>query len=166
MSGGFTGGVNEFLTGADTAPVPQVSSYPPAREAPKTWVAPDVSAQGEIVVHRDRLTAAADMIKNHLPELDAAVQNLEKQLNAFTSLAGWEAGDQIRRNLEDLARACAKYGQRVSNANEQAAEALIQTTTTYQQVEDSNAATAKTLGGDSPGAAASGSSGPASGGWS
>lgn len=166
MSGGFGGAVNEFFTGADTAPTPQVNSSPPAQEAPKTWAAPDVSADQHITVHRDHLTSAADVIKAHLPELDAAVRDVEQQLNAFTSLAGWQAGEQIRQNLEALVQACAKLGQQTSDTHAQAAGALYETAAAYGSAEDANTQAANNVAAPSAGAPASDSSGSANGGWS
>lgn len=149
MTGGFSGAVNEFFTGADTAPTPQVNSYPPQQGPAKTWNAPDVSAPGQLHVNTSHLTTAADVIKAHLPELDAAVQAVNQQINAFGSLAGWQAGQQMKSQLESLVQQCAELGQQTSDTHAQTAAALYDTASTYGDAEDANtqAASNVTSGG-------------------
>lgn len=174
MTGGFSGGVNEFLTGADTAPTPQVNSYPPQQGAPKTWNAPDVSAAGHIHVNTSHLTSAADVIKSHLPELDAAVQAVNQQLSAFGSLAGWQAGEELKSQLESLVQQCERLGRETSETHAETAAALYDTASSYGEAEDSNAraansaasGSATTQGSSASSPPSSGASTPATQEWS
>ena len=164
------GGIGDFLdevvTGAKVAPCPQVNSYPPSMQAPKTWQAPDVSDQGKLTVHRDHLTTAADVIKSYLPELDAAVQAVQAQIGAFDSLSGWQTAEQALGNLIATVQGFAAVGQGTSDAHATTASKLVDTAGAYQDAETNSTQAANGIG-TQPGAGGGGSSGSGSaGGWS
>lgn len=135
---------NEVTSGANTAPTPQVSTSPPAGPLAKTWNAPNVSHPGHLQVNTSHLASAADVIKTRLPDLDEAVNAVTQQLDAFGSLSGWQAGEQMKAQLTALVQQCAALGKEQSNVNAKAALDLTRSAEAYQNNED---ATKKAIGG-------------------
>lgn len=167
-SGGIGGFFDEVFTGANVAPCPQVGSSPPSMQAPKTWQAPDVSGAGQVTVHRDHLTSAADVIKSYLPELDAAIKAVQAQEGAFASLSGWRTAEQALENLVATVQGFAAVGGGTSDAHATTAAKLVASAGAYDQAESSSTHAANGIGGGGPGPAGGGSSsgsGSSSKGW-
>lgn len=143
---GLLDDADAFLTGAHTAPTPQITSTPPAEVQPETWQAPDVSKSGHIVVHRDHLTTASDVLKAHLPELQMWVRNLQQLQGSFDSLAAWPQGQQMCQNLMTLAESFTQVGQQTHDAHADAASNLTDTASTYEAAETDNTQAAKGIG--------------------
>ena len=158
---------DEVTSGANTAPVPQVTSSPPPPVQPRTWTAPAVNASGHITVHHGALTTASDVIKNYVTEIDNAVSEVTSHIMAFDSLMGWDTGASFGGNLQNAVTAFTQAGQDTSQAHADTAGNLQSTAATYGDTETANARLASNIGGGSSPAAPSGSpapSAPASGG--
>lgn len=155
---GLLDAADAFLTGAHTAPTPQITSRPPAEIQPEQWQAPDVSKSGHIVVHRDHLTTASDVLKAHLPELQTMVRSLQELSGNFDCLAAWPQGQQMCQNLMSLVESFTQVGQQTHDAHADAASNLTDTASTYEAAETDNTQAAKGIG--APGASQS-----ASGNW-
>lgn len=137
---------NQVTSGANTAPTPQVNSSPGTAAPPPTWKAPDVSHPGHLQVNTSDLTTASDVIKAHVPELDAAVQAVNEQLSAFTSLSGWTAAEQMRSRLEALVQQCAALAQERSDVQTKAALDLSASADLYREKEAATTKAVKNLG--------------------
>lgn len=160
------GDAKEFLTGANTAPTPQISSRPPGPVQPEAWQAPDVSGQGHVVVHRDHLTSAADVLKAHLPEIREAISAIQQQYGSFDCLAKWPQGQQMCQNLLQMVDGFAQVSQQTHDAHADTASKLVASAGAYDDAETSNTQAANAVGapGGSAGAAPGGSA-PTSGNW-
>lgn len=135
MSNWFESKWNEVTSGANTAPTPQVNSSPPPAPLAKTWQSPDVSHPGHIQVNTSHLTTAADAIKARLPELDEAVNAVKQQMEAFSSLQGWQAAEQTRTRLNALVQQCVALGQEKSDVQTKAALDLSRSADEYREKE-------------------------------
>lgn len=155
---GLFDAADAFLTGAHTAPTPQISSTPPAEVQPEQWQAPDVSNSGQLVVHRDHLTTASDVLKAHLPELQMWVRNLQDLSGNFDCLASWPQGQQMCQNLMTLVESFAQVGQQTHDAHADAASNLTATAGAYEAAETDSTQAANGVG-------TPGGSQPTSGQW-
>lgn len=99
---------------AKTQPTPQVNSKPKPAVQPHQWTAPDVAASGQVTVHHDALTDAADVIKKYVPGLEAAVQEVAARSGAFDSLTTWATGQSFGGNLQAAVVAFQKSGTNTS----------------------------------------------------
>lgn len=135
MGNWFSSEWNQVTSGANTAPTPQVNSSPGTAAPPQTWKSPDVSHPGHLHVNTSDLTSASDVIKAHVPELDAAVQAVNEQLGAFTSLSGWTAAEQMRSRLESLVQQCSALAQERSDVQTKAALDLSASADLYREKE-------------------------------
>lgn len=111
---------NEFgklVSGATTAPTPQVTSRPPAATEPEQWTAPNVDAGGQITVHHGALTDAANVIKKSVPEIESALGKIGSHTGAFGSLMGWATGKAFGGNLEAAVTAFHTAGTQTSEAH-------------------------------------------------
>lgn len=170
---------DEVTSGAHTAPTPQVNSSPPETVQPQVWTAPAVGGSGHITVHRDALVDASDIVRKHLPELDAAINRVNSHSNAFDSLMTWATGSSFGGNLISAVEGFATTSQQTSDAHSAVAQNLSDTAATYEDAESTNTQAARNVGsqptpsggspsGGSPsgGSASGGSSSAASGNWS
>lgn len=133
--GGIVGAGKEFLTGANTWPTPQVTTKPPGPVQPKKFVAPDVSADGQVVVHHEHLTTAADVLRAHLPELQSAVTQIQQYYGSFDCLNGWPQGEQMCQNLMSALDSFIQVGQQTHDAHADTSSKLKATARTYQDAE-------------------------------
>jgi hypothetical protein len=141
------GDAKEFLTGANTAPTPQVTSRPPAEVQPETWQAPDVGKAGHLVVHRDHLTAAADVLQAHLPDIRQKITDLQQQYGSFDCLAAWPQGQQMCQNLLSLVESFAQVSQQTHDAHADTASNLKATAGTYEDAETDSTRASQASGG-------------------
>lgn len=162
---GLFGDAKEFLTGANCAPTPQVSSQPQGPVSPQAWQAPDVSGSGQVTVHRDHLTSAADVLKAHLPEIREAVSEIQQQYGSFDCLAKWPQGQQMCQNLMQMVDGFAQVTQQTHDAHADTASKLMASAGAYEDAETSNAQAANSVGANGSSGAASGGSQAASGNW-
>ena len=160
MSGflsGVVGGANEFLTGANTAPTPQVNSKPPAEVQPERWQAPEVNASGHLVVHRDHLNTAAGIVRQHLPEVQAAITAVKELYPSFGCLSAWPAGQAMCRNLVSAVESFATVGTATHEAHAGAASNLTGTAQHYEEAETKSTQAARSVGAGGGGPSAGGS---------
>lgn len=146
---GVGGWFDEVFTGADAAPTPQVNSSPPGKVEPKTWKAPDVSAQGQVEVHRDHLTTAADVIKQYVPEIDAAVSKVQQRTSSFSSLQGWQTGAQLMGNLVTAVQGFAQLGGQAGDAHATTSKKLSESAAAYEEAEKLSTQIAENAAGNS-----------------
>lgn len=143
---GLLGLGKELLTGANCAPTPQVNSQPPGPVVAKQWQAPDVSKSGHLVVHRDHLTTASDVLKQHLPDLRSAISEIQQHYGSFDCLSSWPQGQQMMQNLMSALDTFAEVGQQTHDAHAQAASNLTASANAYQDAETTNTSAAKAVG--------------------
>lgn len=147
---GIVDGGEEFLTGAHTAPTPQVSSRPAAEVQPETWQAPDVSAKGELSVHADHLTSAADVLRAHLPEIQDAVTAIQQMYGSFGCLNAWPQGQAMCSNLTETVQSFVTVSQQTHDAHAGTASNLKASADTYAQKESDSTRAARSAGTPSP----------------
>lgn len=148
-----SGAKNEFdqiTSGAHTAPTPTVKSSAPAAVPPTVWTAPNVGASGHFHVHRDHLTTAADVIRASLPDLDAAINQVNSHTAAFSSLTTWPTGASLAGNMVAAVEGFARAGQDTSSAHGGAAQSLSASAAAYEEAETSNIQAARGVGGSQP----------------
>ena len=155
---------DEVTSGAHAARTPEVNSGPPAQVQPQVWTAPNVSGNGHITVHRDALTNASDVVKRHLPALDAAINQVNKHDSAFDSLMTWETGSALGGNLIAAVQGFASASQQTSDAHANAAQNLSDTASTYQDAETSSTQAVGNVSSQLP--SSSGGASASSGNWS
>lgn len=148
---------DEVTSGAHTAPTPTVSGSAPGPVTPATWTAPNVGSSGHFHVHRDHLTTAANVIRAALPDLDAAINEVNSHRAAFSSLTTWATGSALGGNLVSAVQGFASAGQDTSGAHGGAAQGLSDSATAYAEAETTSAQSIAKIGGSS---GASGPSGP------
>lgn len=164
---GIEHGGEEFLTGAYTAPTPQVNGKPSGPVQPAKWTAPDVSGNGQITVQRDHLTTASDVLKQNLPELNNAITAVQQLYGSFDCLSSWPAGQAMCQNLLSAVEGFATTGQQTSDAHAATAQNLSDTAGTYEDAETSNLQAINGIGSQSGQSGGSGGSASAgSGNWS
>ena len=154
---------DEVTSGAHTAPTPQVNSSPPASAQAQVWTAPAVGGNGQITVHRDALVDASDVVRKHLPELDAAINRVNSHSSAFDSLMTWQTGSAFAGNLIAAVEGFATTSQQTSDAHASTAQNLSDTAATYEAAETSNTQAARNVNSQP---SSGGSSPAASGNWS
>jgi ElaB/YqjD/DUF883 family membrane-anchored ribosome-binding protein len=135
MTSWIEGEWNKVTSGANAAPTPQVNSSPAATGTPHTWKSPDVSHPGHLHVNTSHLTTAADVMKACLPELNAAVDAVNQQLDAFSSLSGWQAAEEMRTRLQNLVQQVTALGQERSTVQTKAALDLTRSADEYDEKE-------------------------------
>lgn len=155
---GLLGDADEFLTGANCAPTPQVNSKPPGPVQATKWTAPDVSASGHLTVHRDHLTHASDVYKAHLPEIRDAITAIQQLYGSFDCLQYWPQGQTMCQNLMSMVEQFAHVTQQTHDAHAETASKLTETANTYEQTETTNTKAAQSAG--------SGGGGGGGGSWS
>lgn len=160
---GFLGGADEFLTGANTAPTPQVNSKPPAEVQPAQWQAPDVNASGHFTVHRDHLTTAAGIVRQHLPDIRDAISAIQQLYPSFDCLSGWPAGQTMCQNLVSTVESFATVGTATHDAHAGTASNLKGTADQYEEAETNSIQAVKSTGAGGGGPSGAGS-GPSAGG--
>lgn len=158
LFGDIVGAGEEFLTGANTAPTPQVNSKPPGPVEPKQWSAPDVNADGHITVHRDHLTQASDVLKAHLTDIRDAISQIQQQYGSFDCLQSWPQGQTMCQNLMSMVESFAQVTQDTHDAHAAAASNLAETASTYEQAETSNTKAAQSAGSGGGGGGGGGGS--------
>jgi hypothetical protein len=155
---------DEVTSGAHAASAPQVNSSPPTAVQPQVWTAPNVSGNGHITVHRDALTNASDVVKRHLPALDAAINRVNAHDSAFDSLMTWETGSALGGNLVAAVQGFASASQRTSDAHTNAAQGLSDTASTYEDAETNSTQAVRNVSSQLP--SSSGGASASSGNWS
>lgn len=155
---------DEVTSGAHTAPTPQVTSSPPGAKHAQVWTAPAVGGDGHITVHRDALVDASDIVRKHLPDLDAAINRVNSHSSAFDSLMTWETGAAFAGNLIAAVQGFATTSQQTGEAHAATAQNLSDTAGTYEDAETSSTQAARNVGSQRP--SSGGSPSAASGNWS
>lgn len=138
-------GWDAVTSGAWTAPTPQVNSSPPPPHQPGNWTAPDPSAKGQLMVQTDALNAVADSIRSYLPDLEQKISKAKGTGSGINSLSFWSAGAQITQNMLSTADGFDAAAKATSDTHTDAAKALNDNASTYEDTEQKNARSAQNI---------------------
>lgn len=155
--------LDEVMSGAHTAPVPEVTTSPPAAVQAKAWTAPDVSGRNHLEVHTGVLYDASAVVRNHLAQLDQAISQVRSHTSAFDSLMISATGKAFGANLATAADGFATVGQQTSDAHADHAQNLSSAADAYGEAETTSVQRVSKISSQLPaGGTGSGAGGPSS----
>lgn len=155
--------LDEVMSGAHVAPVPEVTTSPPSAVQPKAWTAPDVGGRNHLEVHPGVLHDASAVVRNHLSQLDQAISRARSHSSAFDSLMISATGAAFGANLATAAEGFATVGQQTSGVHADHARNLSSAADAYDAAETASVRSVSKVGSQlSAGGPGSGADLPAS----